>query len=167
MSAHATGMTSRSGASLRASDFADSADPGHAGGARPLRSRARQGFLRRRLHRRHQGPQVAPDRRGRADDPGQSRASRRGRRRSARRRRRRHPGADPAQLLRAGRPRQLGFTLPDARPLRHRPAVHAARRRNGATIMRKIYRRGRRAGRHDASSAGATCRPTIRRSASR
>ena len=38
----------------------------HARGARPLRSRARQGFLRRRLHRRHQGPQVAPDRRGRA-----------------------------------------------------------------------------------------------------
>ena len=38
---------------------------------------------------------------GRADHPAQPRASRRGRRRSARRRRRRHPGADPAQVLRA------------------------------------------------------------------
>ena len=38
----------------------------HAGAARPVRPRARQGCLRRRLHRRHQRPQVAPDRRGRA-----------------------------------------------------------------------------------------------------
>jgi len=40
-----------------------SAVAGRARGARPLRSPARQGFLRRRLHRRHQGPQVAQDRR--------------------------------------------------------------------------------------------------------
>ena len=108
--------------------YRDSADPGHARGARPLRSLARQGFLRRRLHRRHQGPQVAPDRRGRADHPGQSRASRRGRRRPARRRRRRHPGADPAQVL---RPQGQGARhhAAEARRVRHRRAVHAARRR--------------------------------------
>ena len=100
----------------------------HARGARPLRSRARQGFLRRRIHRRHQGPQVAPDRRGRAHHPGQPRASRRGRRRSARRRRRRHPGADPAQVL---RPQGQGARhhAAGARRIRHRRAVHAARRR--------------------------------------
>ncbi len=56
--------------------------------------------LRRRIHRRHQGPQVAPDHRGRVAHPLQSRASRRGRRRSAHGRRRRHPGADPAQVFR-------------------------------------------------------------------
>ena len=71
---------------------------------RPVRSAPREGFLRRRLHRRHQGPQVAQDRRGRDRDPVQSRASRRGRRRPARRRRRRHPGADAAQVLRRARP---------------------------------------------------------------
>ena len=89
--------------------------------------RARQGFLRRRLHRRHQGPQVAPDRRGRARDRLQSRAPRRGRRRSARRRRRRHPGADPAQASSPRRPRQHRLHAARARRIRGRRAVHAAR----------------------------------------
>ncbi len=52
------------------------------------------------IHCRHQGPQVAQDRRRCADHSRQSRTPRCGRRRSARRRRRRHPGADPAQVLR-------------------------------------------------------------------
>ena len=43
-------------------------DPGLAGAAGPLRSRQREGFLRRRLHRRHEEPQVAT--------PSSSRASR-------------------------------------------------------------------------------------------
>ena len=94
----------RAGAELRAANergaLCRRAQIRAAAGAGTLRSGARQGFLRRRLHRRHQGPQVAQDRRGRAHHPLQSRASRRGRRRSARRRRRRHPGADPAQVLR-------------------------------------------------------------------
>ena len=113
--------------------------------ARPLRSRARQGFLRRRLHRRHQGPQVAPDRRGRAADPLQSRAPRRGRRRSARRRRRRHPGADPAQVL---RPQGQGARhhAADARRVRRRRAVHAARPR-AARDRAQDLRAGRGAGR--------------------
>ena len=84
---------------------------------RPLRSGAGKEFLRGRIYCRHQGPQVAQDRRGRADDPAQSRASRRGRRRSARRRRRRHSGADAAQILRqeGGRARLHAAA---ARPLR-------------------------------------------------
>ena len=84
-----------------------------------------KGFLRRRLHRQHQGQEVAPDRLRRAQHPVQSRASRRGRRRSARRRRRRHPGADPARLLRpqGGRAR---LHAAGARRLCGRRAVHAA-----------------------------------------
>ena len=60
--------------------------------------------------------------------PVQPRAPRRGRRRSARRRRRRHPGADPAQVL---RPQGQGARhhAAGARRIRHRRAVHAARRR--------------------------------------
>ena len=99
---------------------------GRAGSARPVRSAPRKGFLRRRLHRRHQGPQVAQDRRGRDRDPVQSRTSRRGRRRSARRRRRRHPGADPAQVLRP-QGRRARHRAARARPLRGRLGVHAAR----------------------------------------
>ena len=110
--------SSGSGARLRASDFADSADPGMPAASGPVRSCARQGFLRRRLHRRYQGPQVASDRRGRADDPGQSGASRRGRRRSARRRRRRHPGADSARLLRQARPRRSASPCPSPATMR-------------------------------------------------
>ncbi len=93
-------------------------------GARPLRPGARQGFLRRRLHRRHQGTQVPSDRRGRPHHPGQSRAPRRGRRRSARRRRRRNPGADSASIL---RPEDGGARLcpAGAGRVRDRRAVHA------------------------------------------
>ena len=89
-----------------------------------LRSRAGEGFLRRRLHRQHQGQEVASDRLRRAQHSLQPRASRRGRRRSARRRRRRHPGADSARLLRAqgGRDR---LPAAEARRLRGRRAVHA------------------------------------------
>ena len=89
-----------------------------------LRSLAGKGFLRRRLHRQHQGQEVAPDRLRRAQHSLQPRAPRRGRRRSARRRRRRHPGADPARLLRAqgGRDR---LPAAEARRLRRRRAVHA------------------------------------------
>ena len=158
--------TRPSNSSTRALLYRDSADPGTPEGARPLRSRARQGFLRRRLHRRHQGPQVASDRRGRAHDPGQSRAPRRGRRRSARRRRRRHPGADPAQVLRP-QGRGARHHAAGARRIRHRRAVHAARRRPARAGPQDL-RGGRRAGRPDASSAGApTCRSTTRRSARR
>ena len=57
------------------------------------------------------GKEVAPDHRGRAADPLQSRTPRRGRGRSARRRRRGHPGADPAQVLRR-KAKTLGIELP-------------------------------------------------------
>ena len=99
------------------------ARPGRAG---TLRSCARQGFLRRRLHRRHQRQEVAPDGRGRDRHSLQSGASRGGRCRPARRRRRRHPGADPAQVL-----RQEGasarFRVAETRRIRGRRAVHATR----------------------------------------
>ena len=94
---------------------------------RPVRSGAGKRFLRGRFYCRHQGPQIAPDRRGRADHPGQSRASRRGRRRSARRRRRRHFGADAAQILRQ-ESRRARLRSAAARALRRRRAVSAARR---------------------------------------
>ena len=115
---------------------------------RPLRSGAGKRFLRGRIYCRHQGPQVAQDRQGRADHPAQSRASRRGRRRSARRRRRRHSGADAAQILRqeGGRAR---LRIAAARPLRRRRAVPAAR---GCLAGRDHghLRGGGGAGRHDA-----------------
>ena len=87
-----------------------------------------KGFLRRRLHRQYQGQEVAPDRLRRAQHSLQSRAPRRGRRRSARRRRRRHPGADSARLLRA-QGRRDRLPAAQARRLRGRRAVHAARDR--------------------------------------
>ena len=93
-------------------------------GRRSLRSRAGKGFLRRRLHRQHQGQEVASDRLRRDQHSLQPRASRRGRRRSARRRRRRHPGADPARLLRA-QGRRDRLPAAEARRLRRRRAVHA------------------------------------------
>ncbi len=83
-----------------------------------------KGFLRRRLHRQHQGQEVASDRLRRDQHSLQSRASRRGRRRSARRRRRRHPGADSARLLRA-QGRRDRLPAAEARRLRGRRAVHA------------------------------------------
>ena len=102
---------------------------------RSLRSRARKGFLRRRLHRQHQGQEVAPDRLRRAQHSLQSRTSRRGRRRPARRRRRRHSGADPARFLRAqGHGDRLQAA--EARRLCGRRAVHAAARRRGAKSSR-------------------------------
>ena len=72
-----------------------------------------KGFLRRRLHRQHQGQEVASDRLRRDQHPVQSRTSRRGRRRSARRRRRRHPGADSARLLLAQGRRDSASQLPE------------------------------------------------------
>ena len=81
-------------------------------------------FLRRRLHRQHQGQEVASDRLRRDQHPLQPRTSRRGRRRSARRRRRRHPGADPARLLRA-QGRRDRLQAAEARRIRGRRAVHA------------------------------------------
>ena len=116
---------------------------------RPVRSDAREGFLRGRFYCRHQGPQIAQDRRGRADHPGQSRASRRGRRRSARRRRRRHFGADAAQILRqeSGRARLRSAR---ARALRRRRIVPAARRSLAAGDHGRLCGAGR-AGRHDAA----------------
>ena len=114
------------------------------GGKRTVRSAPRQGFLRRRLHRRHQGPQVAQDRRGRARDPVQPRASRRGRRRPARRRRRRHSGADPAPVLRA----QGGRTRHHAAGARAttRSASCSCRtiRNGGRSFRRSLPRRSRR-----------------------
>ena len=83
-----------------------------------------KGFLRRRLHRQHQGQEVASDRLRRDQHPLQSRTSRRRRRRPARRRRRRHPGADSARLLRA-QGRRDRLQAAEARRLRDRRAVHA------------------------------------------
>ena len=136
---------------------------------RPVRPAPREGFLRRRLHRRHQGPQVAQDRRGRDRDPVQSRASRRGRRRPARRRRRRHPGADAAQVLRP----QGGGTrhhAAGARPLCGRLGVHAARSgmaegHPGRSMPRRFRRKGLtllgwREVPHDNSSLGESVKPT-------
>ena len=93
-------------------------------GRRPVRPLAGEGFLRRRLHRQHQGQEVASDRLRRDQHSLQPRASRRGRRRSARRRRRRHSGADPARLLRA-QGRRDRLPAAGARRLRDRRAVHA------------------------------------------
>ena len=93
-------------------------------GRGPLRPEPGEGFLRRRLHRQHQGQEVASDRLRRDQHSLQPRASRRGRRRSARRRRRRHSGADPARLLLA-QGRRDRLPAAGARPLRDRCAVHA------------------------------------------
>ena len=109
----------------RRSAVAHDRRPGRAARAWPLRSGARQRQLRRRLHRQYQGREVAPDRRGRSEDPVQSRASRRHRRRPAHGRRRRHSGADPAQVLRQGN-RQARLHAAGAGRIRRRPIVHAA-----------------------------------------
>ena len=93
-------------------------------GRRSLRPQPREGFLRRRLHRQHQGQEVASDRLRRDQHPLQPRTSRRGRRRSARRRRRRHPGADSARLLRA-QGRRDRLPAAEARRICRRRAVHA------------------------------------------
>ena len=93
-------------------------------GRGPVRPRPGEGFLRRRLHRQHQGQEVASDRLRRDQHSLQPRTSRRGRRRSARRRRRRHSGADSARLLRA-QGRRDRLPAAGARRLRHRRAVHA------------------------------------------
>ena len=61
---------------------------------------------------------------------------------------------------------ELGFTLPDARRIRRRPIVHAARRQLAADHPRHLRRDDRARGARPCS-AGATCRPTIRRSANR
>ncbi len=93
---------------------------------RPLRSQPRKGFLRRRLHRQHQGQEVASDRLRRDQHSLQSRTPWRGRRRSACWRWRRHPGADSAQLLCAqGRGNRLSAA--GTGRICHRCAVHAAR----------------------------------------
>ena len=125
------------------------ADPGTPLAARPVRSGARQGFLRRRIHRRHQGPQVAPDRRGRLAHPLQSGASRRGRRRPAHGRRRRHPGADPAQVFRQ-ESRRARLQAAEAGRIRRRLSVHAARHQLAADHPRHL-RRSDRARRADAA----------------
>ena len=98
-----------------------------AGRARPLRSGTRQGFLRRRLHRRHQGPQVAPDRRGRARRSSAISSI------AARSAPIRAPATAPASWCRSrtrffaeGR-RQARLQAARAGRLRRRPAVHAAR----------------------------------------
>ena len=83
-----------------------------AAGLWPLRSGAGKGFLRRRLHRQHQGQEIASDHLRCDQHSLQSRTSRRGRRRPAGGRRRRHPGADPARLL-SRKARELGFKLPE------------------------------------------------------
>ena len=116
---------------------------------RLVRSGAGKGFLRGRIHCRHQGPPIAQTCPGRADHSAQPRASRRGRRRSARRRWRRYPGADAAQV-----PCQEGCRnrLRPARPrsLCGRRAVHAARRGLAAGDHGHL-RRNRGAGRHEGS----------------
>ena len=126
----------------RRSAVAHDRRPGRAARAWPLRSGARQRQLRRRLHRQYQGREVAPDRRGRSEDPVQSRASRRHRRRPAHGRRRRHSGADPAQVLRQGN-RQARLHAAGAGRIRHRPIVHAGRRQLAADHPRHLCRRDR------------------------
>ncbi len=95
----------------------------------------------------------------------QPRAPRRGRCRSARRRRRRHPGADPASILRQ---EGGGARLCPAGSgrVRDRRAVHAARGGLAARDSRRSSPK-RSPTRAWSCSAGATCRPTIRRSANR
>ena len=131
-----------------------------------LRSGTRQGFLRRRLHRRHQGPQVAPDRRGRVAHPLQPGAPRRGRRRPAHGRRRRHPGADPAQIFRQGSEPDSASSCRS--PANTRSAICSCRRTpNWRQIIRDIYAEViAREGLYAARLARA-CRPTTRRSVNR
>ena len=134
--------------------------------AGPLRSRARQGFLRRRLHRRHQGPQVAPDRRGRAAHPAATSST------AARSAPIRAPATAPASWCRSrtsssrARPKDARHHAAGARRIRRRRSVHAARR-GAARDHPQDLRAGRGARGPEASSAGATCRPTTRRSARR
>ena len=94
-------------------------------------------FLRRRIHRRYQGPQISPDHRGRPSDPVQPRTSRRGRRRSAHGRRRRHPGANPAQVL-CQKSHRARHYVAGAGRIRRRPIVHAARRELAADHPRHL-----------------------------
>ena len=75
-------------------------DPGLPAAAGPLRSGEREGFLRRRLRRRHEEPQEPHDRRAGPAILQEPRPSRRRRRRPQDGRRLRHPRADPARLLR-------------------------------------------------------------------
>ena len=118
-------------------------------GRGPLRPQPGKGLLRRRLHRQHQGQEVAPDRLRRDQHPLQPRTSRRRRRRSARRRRRRHSGADSARLLRA-QGRRDRLPAAEARRICHRRAVHAAR--NGvAQSHQEHHRRPDQGGRPDAA----------------
>ena len=83
------------------------------------------------------GGAVAQDRQGRAGDPGEPRASRRGRRRPDRGRRRRHPHPDPARLPPGG-VRQAQHQAAEARPLRRRPPLHAAGRAAARALRARV-----------------------------
>ena len=118
-----------------------------AAGAGSLRPGVRARFLRRRLHRRPQGPQVASDRLRRAQDPRQPRAPRRRGRRPAGRRRRRRAHSDPARLPQ-GRVQEARLHAAPARPLRRRPHLHAARRASARPLRARVdaRRQGRGSG---------------------
>ena len=128
---------------------------------RPLRSAQRARCLRRRLHRRHEGPQVAPDHRA-TGLPMLENLTHRG-----------AVGADPlvgdgagmlAQIPDASSARRwptLGFELP---PPGHYGVGHLFMPRDAA-LARPYRRRSSRgrAAKGSRCSASATCRSTIRR----
>ena len=130
----------------------------------PLRPAPRARRLRRRLRRRHQGPALARHRPAGAAGPHQPE----------------HRGAcgceantgDGAGILIQMPDRflrketaPLGIALPAERRVRRRPRVPAARRRRARARSRRLIERIVARGRAAACSAGATCRPTTRRSA--
>ena len=135
--------------------------PARAGSLRP-RQRAR--FLRRRLRRRHEEPQVARDPGKGPANPRQPRPSRRDRRGRDARRRLRRADANPARLLRRRN------APSSASPCRS-PAITPSASSSCRATPRRA-RRSRRSSRRrsppraSGCSAGATCPSTIRASAS-
>ena len=114
-------------------------------GRRPVRPAPRIRRVRRRLHRRPQGPQIAPHRQGRALHPREPRASRRRGCRSHRRRRRGHPDPDSARVPGRG-VRQARHQAAEARPLRGRPHLHAAGRAAARALRARVEAADPRAG---------------------
>ena len=136
-----------------------------AGGTGPVRSAPREGFLRRRLHRRHQGPQVAQDRRGR-DRRSCATSSI-----AARSAPTRAPATAPASWCRCrtsssgARPPSSASRCPS--PAITRSATCSCRtiRNGGRSSWTSTPRRSPQEGL--SCSAGARCRTTIPRSANR
>ena len=130
---------------------------GGAPGSGTLRPAVRARRLRRRLRRRHQGPQVQRDRPAGDPGPAEPRPPRRLRLRGQHRRRRRHPDPDAARVLRRGSATSSKISSPRrANTARARCSCRRSRQPRGvrAPFEQIVREEGQ------ASSAGAPCRPT-------